>query len=365
VAAVVTVAAAVVLAIGGAPGPAYAAGHPAATPAAPAAPVVPVLSSIASNCTTDVSAPLTAYLAALPSGATFDAPPGACYLVDEGVIVSHPLTIVGGTYRDQSTTRPTTGYQVLHPVIRIIDTSDVTLSHLSVFGADTTGLYREQLSTEAGVKVVSSSHVTLDDITVSDTFGDGLELVADLTHHITTPDTDLVVDGYTTDHTGRQGITFAEVSGATLTDVHVSSPWFDGFDFESDIPGMGSGNVRISDCTYDHSANLVEYLTGPITITDCAGSSAVALGSQHSDQPVRFVGGSVQCGGRDPQACITQRGGSLEFSHVTFTRRQPNVRMTELAWSVEDGGHLTLAGSPVPGPSGRSDSHSTGTNTPG
>jgi hypothetical protein len=354
----------VVLAIGGTTGPAYGAGHPTTTVTAPVAPA-PVLASIASNCSTDVSAPLTAYLAALPSGATFDAPPGACYLVDEGLIVSHPLTIVGGTYRDQSTTRPTTGYQVLHPVIRILDTSDVTLSHLSISGADTTGAYRQDLSTEAGVKVVSSAHVTLDDITVSDTFGDGLELVADLTHHITTPDTGLVVDGYTTDNAGRQGITFAEVSGATLTNVHVISPWFDGFDFESDIPGMGSGHVQISDCTYDHSANLVEYLTGPITISDCAGSSAVALGSEHSDQPVRFVGGSVQCGGRDPQACITQRGGSLEFSHVTFTRRQPNVRMTELAWSVEDGGHLTLAGSPVPGPTGRTDPLSTVTITPG
>ena len=60
--------------------------------------------------------------------------------------------------------------------------------------------------------MLSSSNITLDHIAVSSTFGDGLELVADL-GHTAQPDTNLTVNGYTTDGTGRQGMTIAEVEG--------------------------------------------------------------------------------------------------------------------------------------------------------
>jgi hypothetical protein len=314
---------------------------------------------IAADCSVDVSAALDAAFAALPDGAIFNAPANACYQVDEGVVITHPMTLNGGLFIDESTTKPTTGYGALHPIIKVFDTTYVTLSNLSVVGANTDGGFHAPLVNEAGVKVLSSSHVTLDNITTTNTFGDGLELVADLVNHIKTPDTNLVVDHFTTTNAGRQGVTVAEVSGARFADVTVTSPADSGFDFESDEAGQGSGNVVVSDCTYDHGVNLVEYLTGPITFTNCNGRSAVALGSLHSTQPVSFVGGSLQCRDRDPQACISVKGGVLSFSRVAITRANVGVNMTEPGWSVVSGGHLSLVRSPVAGPQGTKDSSST------
>ena len=105
---------------------------------------------VADNCSTNVSAPLTARLDALPSGAVFTAPVGACYQVDKGLVITHPLTMIGGTFKDESlATTPRKGGQ-FDPIIRILDTSDVTLSDMTIEGTNTSGAYRPLLVTEAG-----------------------------------------------------------------------------------------------------------------------------------------------------------------------------------------------------------------------
>jgi hypothetical protein len=337
--------------------------HAVAPPVTP----VPALTSIAADCSTDVSASLGAYLDSLPSGATFTSPSSACYLVNEGLKIIQPLSIVGGTFRNGSTTKTPTGYAGLKPVIKILDTSNVTLTNLLLEGANPTGAYHAQLDTGAGVKVISSANVTLTNITTENTFGDGLELVGDLPNHISTPDTGLVVDGFTTVNAGRQGVTLADVYGATMTDIHIVSPAASGFAFESDEAGMGSGNVAISNCTYVSGIYLVEYLTGPITFTNCSGLSHVQLGlprGVHSQQPVTFVGGELICQDRNPRPCIDQWGGNLTFSHSAIVRRKPGKSYTEPIWSVNTGGHLAFVATTIMGPFGSNDVTSTVTITP-
>ena len=242
-----------------------------------------------------------------------------------------------------------------------------TLTDLLIEGANTAGDYHAHLATGAGVKVISSSNVTLTNITTENTFGDGLELVGDLPNHISTPVSGLVVDGFTTVNSGRHGVTLADVYGATLSGVTIHSPADAGFAFESDEPRMGSGNVAISDCTFDKGIYLVEFLTGPITFTNCTGLSHFQLGnknSPHSQQPVTFVGGELECQDRNPRACVEQRGGNLTFSHSTIVRRQPDKSFHEPMWSVTESGHLSFIATSVMGSFGSSDSTSTVTVTP-
>ena len=314
---------------------------------------------IPSNCSTDVSASLTAHLDSLPSGAVFSSPAGACYLVDEGLDITHPLTMIGGTLEDESSTTTPTGSGHFRPIIEILDTSNVTISDMTIEGSNATGSYHPSRVGEAGIKVLSSSDVTLDNIRVTNTFGDGLELMADLGHRKATPDTGLVVNGYATTNAGRQGMTFAEVDHATLTNIHIVHPADAGFDFESDEPGLGSGNVAISNCTYDHGLNLIEHLTGPLSLTDCSGSSSVLILDRESDQPVTFTGGSLKCLVRSPRPCVHQSGGILTLSHMALTRIRSNEVMTEPAWSVVNGGHLSLVDVTVDGPMGIKDATST------
>ena len=212
-------------------------------------------------------------------------------------------------------------------------------------------------------KVISSTDVTLDDISVTDTFGDGLELVADL-GHTARPDTNLTVNGYTTTDTGRQGMTFAEVEDATLTNVHIVRPADSGFDFESDVANLGSGNISISDCTYRHGLNVVEPLKGPLTLTNCTGSSAIHILDAKADQPVRMFGGSLTCAVRAPISCIRLSGGTLALTDMAILRQRSPDHMTEPAWKVVNGGALSLIDTSVVGPLGTHDATSTVEDSP-
>jgi hypothetical protein len=305
-----------------------------------------------------VSASLTARLDALPSGAVFHSPAGACYLVDQGLEITHPLTMIGGTLEDDSTPTSPKRSNSFKPILEIVDTSHVTITDLTIEGANVTGGYHPAFVSGAGIKVLSSSEVTLDNITVSNTFGDGLELMADLGQRIATPDTYLVVNGYTTTNAGRQGMTFAEVDHATLDNIHIVHPADAGFDFESDEPGLGSGNVAVTNCTYDHGVNVIERLTGPLAFTDCSGAWSLNILDRVSDQLVTFTGGSLKCQVRSPQPCVHQRGGMVTLSHMALTRIATNEVMTEPAWKVTDGGHLSLLDTTVAGPRGIQDATS-------
>jgi hypothetical protein len=258
------------------------------------------------------------------------------------------------------TQRPTdkVPYGALQPIIQIKDTSDVSVEGVHVLGANVAGGYHARLVGEAGVKIMSSSDVTLTGITATDTFGDGLELVADLTDHITTPVTGLTVEGYTIVNAGRQGVTVAEVADSTLDHLNVISAADAGVDFESDIPEMGSGHVSITNCVDDKGFNLVEFLSGPVTISDCSGFHHVGIRSLESDAPIRIEGGTLGCKRDDPVPCIDQTGGSLTLTGVAVTRTVGTIGIKEPVWSVIDGGNLRFVRSTVASPMGTVDSTS-------
>ena len=304
----------------------------AAPPGAPSAP------SFDTNCSTPATPALQAYLDALPAGAVFRSSATACYEVTNGIVLHKPISIIGGTFYDPSTARPAVGG--LKPIILIQDTSQVTISGVSVLGANATGNFHAPLVGEAGIKVESSSNVTLTGVTAKNTFGDGLELVADLSHRINTPVTGLRVEGYTTVDAGRQGVTIAEVSGATLNHVNVVNPADAGFDFESDVPGLGAGNVIIANCTNDHGFNFVETLTGPITISACTGFKHLHMSNTKSPGHVSVVGGVMTCRWSGIEPCIRQTGGWLTFTGVTIQRLTGGGQTTGPMWSVESGGQL-------------------------
>jgi len=255
-------------------------------------------------------------------------------------VLHKPISIIGGTFYDPSTARPVVGG--LKPIILLQDVSHVTISGVSVLGANTSGDFIPPLVGEAGIKLESTSAVTITGVTAKNTFGDGLELVADLSHRISTPVTGLMVDGYTTVNAGRQGVTIAEVSGAVLNHVNVVSPAASGFDFESDWPGLGAGNVTISHCTDNHGFNFVETLTGPITISDCTGFRHLNISNTKSPGHVYLVGGVMTCKRVAIEPCITQAGGWLTFTGVTIQRLDGDNAVTGPMWSVTSGGQLSF-----------------------
>jgi hypothetical protein len=134
--------------------------------------------------------------------------------------------------------------------------------------------------------------------------------------------------------------------------VNVVSPADAGFDFESDIGWLGSSNVTISNCTDDRGFNIVEFLTGPITMVNCTGFHHVTLRSANSNAPVTFVGGSMLCKRIDPVPCIKQSGGSLTFAGVSIGRMPGVDRIRQPVWDVQGGGSLAFVRSPIVTPIG-------------
>ena len=307
-----------------------------------------------SACQADPSA----VIAALPSGGTFHG--SGCYSVPNGLHLTKPITIDGGSYVDSSTVP---GPHGLSPVIAVRATHDVTLENLSVTGGNPTGAYKPNLVGQAGITVLSSSGVTISNVTTSSTFGDGLELWA-LLPQDKTPTNHLTVTNLKVTLAGRQGITTGDLSDATFTNVTVVSDGFSGIDGESDTKAVGMGNVSFDHLTAT-GVNLVEYLTGPITFTNSTLNGHFVAVNKAGTFGVTVTDSSwsmrAQIHGYPPGG-IYQNGGTLTFQRTRITRSPGNY--VGNTWNVVNGGHLDLLASPVIGPAGVSDATSSVTVVP-
>jgi hypothetical protein len=311
------------------------------------APPPPPLSSIASDCSVDVSAPLTAYLASLPDGAVFSSPMGACYQVDEGITITHPLVITGGTFKDltDSGTGKHLGY---HPIIAVREADGVTLENLTVEGEHTSKGFGGGKDGEAGIKVYSSSDVTITNVLAEDTFGDGLELVADFGRNwslggpVKTPDSDITVNEFISYLSGRTGITPAEVVNSTFTNVYLYLNATRSIDFESDVPLHGSGNLTFNNVVAWHGINMIEALSGPITFDHTAMGGRFVL-AESTGEPVSYSNGSFTCERMAPGACVTVKVGELDLSNTPLYYVSGTSKISEPGYAAWPGGKIVGA----------------------
>ena len=298
-------------------------------------------------------------IAALPPGGVFHG--SGCYFTS-GILITRPVTIDGGVFVDPVTAKES-GVPVL-PIIRIKDTSYVTIEHVVLDGTDTTGSFHRHLVGAAGLDILSSSHVVIRDVATNDTYGDGMTVFANFPKD-GAPTSDLLVNGLTITNAGREGVTIADAVNSTFDNVHVRSAAEDGWDFESDLKGVGSGFITVNNPETTKGIRLIEALHGPITFNNCQCDRHITVMGEAalSGAAVTFNGGSVLLPNVDhgmPPAGITVRGpGSLTFSGVAIGRLPALRAPTGPAWSVTAGGHLTINDSTVAGPLGNHDGVST------
>jgi hypothetical protein len=159
------------------------------------------------------------------------------------------------------------------------------------------------------------------------------------------------------------------VDDATFNDVTVESSHFAAWDFESDIRGIGSGDVSITNSTWTGSfenigVNVVEPLSGPVTFTDCTGDGhfiydpfppSLPATVNPISAPVTFTGGTLLVPKTDPgtpPGGIYVRGAPLAITDSTIGRLPEVLPVTGPAWYATGGAVLTLTHSPVTGPPG-------------
>ena len=299
-------------------------------------------------------------IAALPAGGTFHG--SGCYSVPYGIVIRNPVTIDGGTFVDSTTVPgPRPGEKAgggLQAIFKVKDTHHVTIQNVHIVGSNTAGGYHPELVNQAGIDVLSSDHVTITNVTTLNTYGDGLEFWSTIRK---VPATNVTVSNVTITNAGRQGITTAFLSNATFTNVNVVSQADRGIDAESDLPGIGMGNIVFNNVTAG-GVSLVNYLSGPVTFNDSHIRGGIILGNG-STFPITFNRGTFTMRpcyhGLPPAGIYMPRGGNVTFNRTMISRPLPRlVAPAGYSWGVKNGGHLTFIASPFSGPPGFADATS-------
>ena len=320
--------------------------HASVSPVVVAAP-----SSIAANCSADVSDALGQWLQGLPPNREWDAPAGACYLVNEGIGLKavHGLTIKGGTFRssDPEMAKPffwVSGQDVLRngtfgPWVRTVGSTDVTLSDMTVEGSHVPGTgYQENGAFLRSDGVVG---LTVTDVHVSDPTGDGINLEplrAPLGGGtIQNPSEGVSVSDFSVVGPGRHCFAPVSVDGASFTNVSCRAPGERSWDFEADQADEGAQNVVVDGC--DNQGMVISsnaWFTGPITVRHCGpppgASGPVALyvrsttgSAEHG--PITFDHDTFSChGAGSGEQCFTLTNAAnlvIQDSTVTLTNPQP------------------------------------------
>jgi hypothetical protein len=331
---------------------------------------VTVPAGIADDCSVDVSRPLAGWLNSLPAGSRWAPAPSACFLINHGEQIQFPadLTIDGGTFEDLNTTSPTqngAGTQAGHPAFEIEGGADVKLENMTIVGAHNGWSYRPSLAFQAGIQLDGTEGAAIDNVSVTKTFGDGLNLEplrggSDYrSGGIVNPVENLSVDTLTIRQTGRQGITPASVNGATFTNVHISGVAFDAFDFEADQRTEGAKNVTINGCTFSGiNISMQGPATGPITVTDCTmpktnRGDAIRIentGGKPFSGPVVFTNDVLRCAASVYVSCIELGGASnvaVQNSTVTIGFHRDAIH--EAAYTANHGSHVVFTDDVVNG----------------
>ena len=319
--------------------------------------------SIASNCSTDVSSSLRAWFMTLGRGQTVVVPPGACYLVDEGIKLEDPqgLTIYGGTFRNESVTAGSGVRSKGKPVFTVLGGSGVTFEAMDISGANSGG-YHARLAFAGGIELEGTADATIHGVTITDTFGDGITLAplrGGANHNsgkIIAPASAITIRDVTVNGVGRQGITFASVSGAQLSDVVVTNPGLDTFDVEADQANEGASDVTIDGCSA--SGGTLFFANGgagdgrdtkDITVENCTmakpegGSAVLVERAGHGKTPrgpFSFVSDDLWCGASDYVACVQLSGADVTLSRDTL--RFPAGTTHEAVYHLASGSQVTF-----------------------
>ncbi len=324
--------------------------------------------SIAADCSVNVSQTLGTWFRNLPPDSTVDPPSGACYQVDQGLVLKFPvnLTVDGGTYENLSTTPSGSdgnGTQRGNPVFNVLGGSGLTLENMTLEGANPGG-YLAKMAFASGVQLQGTQDATLSGLTITHTFGDGITLdpLRNGANHkgsgIISATDNVSISNVAIDGAGRMGISLVSVNGATISTVSLANVGLDTFDVESDQGNEGAQNVDIDGCTASVSGPGDFFAdggagsgksTGNITVSNCVMNEAQAgttiwISRPSSGTiprgPFLFADDTFACGASTAVSCVEVIGGTATVQDSTFSF--PAATPAELVYEAETGTTLTF-----------------------
>ena len=179
-------------------------------PASPAEAAYTPPGTIATDCSRDVAAELTSWIASVPNGSTLSFAVGGCYRIDGTIFVQSRTSLVfegnGATFRAVLEAGNGRHHWYLD------HGSNLTLRNMTIQGADPTpGTFETAQEHQHGVNVWRTQGARLENLTIRNVHGDFVYVG----HHNGTPARDVLVLGGHFSGAGRQGV--AVVNGERIT----------------------------------------------------------------------------------------------------------------------------------------------------
>jgi len=255
-----------------------------APPAGAATPVVTPPSSVAHDCSVDVTSALNAWFSGLASNATVSLPAHACYLVSNSPTTTLRLQALrgvtidgnGATFSQTSYDDGRCGENVVQPILWLQANDHLAINNVVLRGPGTCGGASNEgdYGLLMGQSGVGNSNVTLDRVTIEYTGGDGLAIMP-LLGTGTGINSNIVFENGVLSTLGYHALTLEGVNGLLFTGNAVSG--FRNFaDLEVDNNCVYTGPT--SGC-YDSSGAPTSTAQWNVSITGNTFTHATGFGN--------------------------------------------------------------------------------------
>jgi hypothetical protein len=192
--------------------------------------------TIKSNCSVPVDAKLAAWLSTVPDNSTIRFGPNGCYGQDGTItLTGRSGLVIDGQGSEFRALTPGTSHRANW---EFAGGSNLTVQNLTVRGTDPQGAYDPTVEWQHGFFIEGVQGMTLTNVQARETWGDGIDLYRSTFSPACGDDAssarNIVIDGATLDHNGRQGLAVVDAELVTLRNSTVgSAAWWD-VDLETD-----------------------------------------------------------------------------------------------------------------------------------
>lgn len=221
--------------------------------------VVAAPSSIAADCSRDVTVELTRWLQSVPPDTTVKLRAKGCYRTDTAVDIRGwrqvSLEGNGATLRRSVVTASAPRYPKANPTLRITDATDVAIRDLTIIGPDQDPdqpslppgcvAYTKEHAFDAAILLQGPHRVTIDRLFVATVYGDGVQIEPS-----TRQPEGVDIRDSTISSNGRQGVAMVTGSGLLIDHLTVGCSRRSGVDLEPDTAAQHIGDVTIENSTF-------------------------------------------------------------------------------------------------------------------
>jgi len=282
---------------------------------------------IASDCSTDATRPILAWIASVPNNSVLSFAKGACYRIEQTLELRHRhgLDFEGNGSKFRSL-NPPSDHRALW---RIIDSTRIALHDMTITGSYARGGTFTTSLQHAHAVDIDGSNVDIDNVTMTDVAGDCVYFGRGSTTALTLSSG--TVHDSTCLRTGRNAIAVVAGNNILVHQVTTGSIGYDVFDVEPNLDsGWGSNGVTFDDNT------IGSYAKNAYSIVEGAPISNQSFTNN------RVVGQGLKIGIADP-ANVGYRP-----QNVTITGNSSDTPEEPAAINVDHVDGLTVTGNTIP-----------------